>query len=49
MFRLADHESYKRFFERNSNSINNIHVEKLLEKVKEFENLSTQIWINLDL
>ena len=37
------------FKDGHSNSINNIHVEKLLEKVIEFENLSTQIWINLDL
>ena len=32
-----------------SNLTNNIHVEKLLWKVIEFENLSTQIRINLDL
>ena len=32
-----------------SNLINDIHVEKLLQKVVEFENLSTNIRINLDL
>jgi len=32
-----------------SNLINDIHVEKLRQKVIEFENLSTQIRINLDL
>ena len=35
--------------QRQSNLVNGIHVEKLLQKVMEFENLSTQIRINLDL
>ena len=36
------------FKDWHSNLTNNIHVEKLLWKVIEFENLSTQIRINLD-
>ena len=37
------------FKDWHSNLINNIHVEKLLKKVIEFENLLIQIRINLDL
>ena len=38
-----------RFKEWHSNLINDIQVEKLLKKVIEFENLTIQIRINLDL